>query len=87
MYVSSKTGRSSRVIIKKASVVSYSSQNKQPAGILNENLDVCCRVNAVRIEELKPAGSSLMSFGAFINGRAGQPGDLFLSLEKVLERI
>jgi len=58
---------------------------RQPCGMLNENLDVWCGEGALRIEQIKPAGSDLMSFGAFVNGRACQPGDLFLPLEKVLK--
>ena len=40
---------------------------------------------ASRIEELKPAGSTLMSFDSFANGRACRPGDLFLPLDQVLK--
>jgi len=55
--------------------------------MLNENLDVWCGQDAVRIEWIKPAGSDLMPFSAFVNGRACQPGDLFLPLEKVLKGV
>jgi len=85
VYVSSKTGRSSRVIVKKASVVPYANQNQQPSGLLNEYLHVCCGADSVQIEELKPAGSALMSFEAFANGRASRPDDLFLPVDQVLK--
>jgi methionyl-tRNA formyltransferase len=87
VYVSGKTGRSCRVIIKKARRIECSDQNRPTSGLLNMNLDVWCGRDALRIEELKPAGSGLMSFNAFVNGRACQPGDLFLPLDQVLKGV
>ncbi|HPB93099.1 MAG TPA: methionyl-tRNA formyltransferase [Anaerohalosphaeraceae bacterium] len=85
VYVSGKTGRSWRVTLQKAQALDVPNPTRQPCGMLNENLDVWCGEGALRIEQIKPAGSDLMSFGAFVNGRACQPGDLFLPLEKVLK--
>jgi len=85
VYVSGKSGRSSRVTIKKAHRVECSDLNHPACGLLNENLDVWCGCDALRIEELKPAGSTLMSFDSFVNGRACRPGDLFLPMDQVLK--
>lgn len=87
VYVSGKTGRSCRVIVKKARRIEYTDQNQAASGLLNDNLDVWCGRDALRIEELKPAGSGLMSFGSFVNGRACRPGDLFLPLDQVLKGV
>ncbi len=87
VYVSGKTGRSWRVIIQKASAVPADNPAYQSCGMLNDNLDVWCGKDAVRIEWIKPAGSDLMPFSAFANGRACQPGDLFLPLEKILKGV
>lgn len=85
VFVSGLTGRSARVIIRSAHVVPY--RGCSTPGLLTEGLDVCCGENAVRIEQLKPAGSDLMSYEAFVNGRACRPGDLFLPLESVLREV
>jgi methionyl-tRNA formyltransferase len=87
VYVSGKTGRSWRVTIQKAKVIPTPNTTFQPCGMLNENLDIWCGQDALRIEWIKPAGSDLMTFDAFVNGRACQPGDLFLPLEKVLKGV
>lgn len=87
VYVSSQTGRSARVIIKKAEVIANPNPDRQVCGVLNEDLDVWCGSDAVRIEQLKPAGSGLMSFHAFVNGRASRPGDLFLPVDQILTKV
>lgn len=87
VYVSGKTGRSWRVIIQKARFVPAANPIHPPCGMLDENLDVRCGQDAVRIEWIKPAGSDLMPFDAFVNGRACQPGDLFLPVDQVLKGV
>ena len=85
VYVSSATGRSNRVIIRSARPVSCR-VNCTP-GTLNGDLNICCGQDAICIEELKPAGSHLMSYESFVNGRASQPGDLFLPVDHVLREV
>jgi methionyl-tRNA formyltransferase len=87
VFVSGVTGRSDRVIIAAAREIPTQMQSGATPGLLDENLCVCCGENAVRIEMLKPAGSDLMSYEAFCNGRNCRPGDLFLPLEKVLREV
>ncbi len=87
VYVSSQTGRSARVILKKAQAIACPDSDRRTCGVLNEQLDVWCGKDALRIRQLKPAGSDLMSFEAFANGRASRPGDLFLPLDQVLKGV
>jgi methionyl-tRNA formyltransferase len=56
-------------------------------GTLDENLNVICGENALQILELKPAGSRLMDFEAYVNGHQCGAGDLFLSDDKALSGI
>jgi len=39
---------------------------------------VICGENALRITQIKPAGSALMDFKDFANGRQTRPGDSFI---------
>jgi methionyl-tRNA formyltransferase len=49
--------------------------------LLDENLNVICGKDRLKILKLKPAGSSLMNFQDFVNGRQSKPGDLFMPIE------
>ncbi|OHB64316.1 MAG: methionyl-tRNA formyltransferase [Planctomycetes bacterium RBG_13_50_24] len=57
-------------------------------GTFDENLNIICgqacpersRGNALKITRIKPAGSELMDFKDFVNGRQTRPGDFFSSL-------
>jgi len=51
-------------------------------GTLDENLNVVCGKDALRIIKIKPAGGSLMDFTAFVNGRHTAPGDTFVTIQK-----
>ncbi len=81
-YVSKETGKSVRVNIAMAEPVETSSPQGLPVGALDENLHVICGTNALKIAQIKPAGSPLMDFRAFVNGRKTQPGDLFAKIGK-----
>ncbi len=89
-YVSQKTGKSIRVTIAMAEVVTLPEQSLISPGTFDENLNVICgrgcpersRGNALKITWIKPAGSALMAFKDFANGRQTQPGDLFIKIEK-----
>lgn len=87
VFVSGKTGRTSRVIIRNAKVVPSKNPGRNISGMLEDNLCVSCGADALEIKQLKPAGSNLMSFDAFARGRACAPGDLFLPLDQVLKGI
>ena len=81
-YLSKKTGKSIRVTIAGAEVVEAANPADLPAGAFDENLNIICGENALKITRIKPAGSALMDFKAFTNGRQTQPGD---SLSKIEE--
>ncbi len=64
-----------------AEVVEIKKVTNLPAGTLDENLNVVCGENALKILKIKPEGSKLMNFEDFVNGRATQPGDMFVKIE------
>jgi len=80
-YVSQKTGKSIRVTIALAEAGTIRKSLLKP-GTLHENLNVICGSGALEIKKIKPAGSALMDFKDFVNGRQTQPGDLFVKIDK-----
>jgi len=46
------------------------------------NLNVVCGRDALKITKIKPAGSALMDFKAFVNGRQTRPGDSLTKIEE-----
>jgi methionyl-tRNA formyltransferase len=81
-YISKKTGRSERVTIAMAEVVDNPNPTGLESGVLDENLNVICARNALKIIKIKPAGRALMDFKDFVNGRQTQPGDLFMKIDE-----
>jgi methionyl-tRNA formyltransferase len=81
-YLSKKTGKSVRVSIAAAQVVETSNTPGLSAGTLDENLNVVCGRDALKIEQIKPAGSALMDFKDFANGRQTRAADLFIKIDK-----
>ena len=81
-YLSKKTNKSIRVNIAMAQVVGTSNPTGLSLGTLDENLNVICGTDALKIIKIKPAGSPLMDFKSFTNGRKTQPGDLFIKIDK-----
>lgn len=79
-YYSKETGKCYRVAIAKARVVE--GEHTGQYGLLDEELHVICGKNRLEILELKPAGSRLMKYKDFANGRGLEPGDLFMPIEK-----
>jgi len=79
-YLSTKTKKPQRVTIATAKVVAAANQTGRPPGTLDNNLNVTCGQGSLKITQIKPAGSSLMSFDAFVNGRLTQPGDTFIRI-------
>lgn len=81
-YLSKKTGKSVRVSIAAVQVVETSSTAYLSAGTLDESLNVTCGKDALKITKIKPAGSPLMDFKDFTNGRQTRPEDLFIKIDK-----
>jgi methionyl-tRNA formyltransferase len=79
-YVSKKIGKSVRVTIAEAEVVTLS-ESSLPPGTFYEELRVICGSGALRIKKIKPAGSALMDFKDFTNGRQTQSGDFFRKID------
>jgi methionyl-tRNA formyltransferase len=77
-YTSKKTAKSLRVTIAMARVVRTSNPAHLQPGTLDENLNVICGEDALKIVKIKPDGSGLMDFKDFINGRQTRPGDMFI---------
>ena len=80
-YISQKTSKSIRVSLANAEVVESSNPSNLPTGTLDGNLNVICGENALKITQIKPAGSALMAFKDFANGRQTQPGDSFVKID------
>ncbi|MHC4854972.1 MAG: methionyl-tRNA formyltransferase [Planctomycetota bacterium] len=87
VYVSSKTGKSWRVAMCQAQAVPRTKEDGDVCGTLDANLDVICGDGALHLLKLKPAGSHLMDFEAYVNGHDCQPGDLFVSAEKAMNGL
>ena len=95
-YLSKKTNKSIRVTIAMAEVVGAvrratagftqtsepPSHAALPPGTLDENLNIICGEDALKITKIKPTGSRLMDFKDFVNGRHTRPGDLFMKIEQ-----
>ena len=79
-YISKQTGKSERVIIAMAQEMQTSSTVALAPGTLDDNLEVICGENGLKITKIKPAGSSLMNFRAFVNGRHTKPGDMYVQI-------
>ncbi len=80
-YLSKRTGKSIRVTIAGARVVETTNPAALAAGTFDENLNVICGQGALKITKIKPAGSALMDFKAFTNGRQTHPGDSLTRIE------
>ncbi|NIR06216.1 MAG: methionyl-tRNA formyltransferase, partial [Candidatus Aminicenantes bacterium] len=80
IYVSKKTEKPLRVTIAMAQVVKTSNPADLTPGTLDENLNIICARDALKITKIKPTGSRLMDFRDFVNGRASQPGDMFIKI-------
>ncbi len=94
-YVSGRTGKSTLVTFALADVARYVAQPPSAGitaggggatsvspGMLDENLNVVCGVDALTILRIKPAGSALMDFKDFVNGRHVRPGDRFVTVDR-----
>ncbi|MDD5326560.1 MAG: methionyl-tRNA formyltransferase [Phycisphaerae bacterium] len=81
-YLSQKTAKPLRVNIAMAQIVPASNTAHLPPGTLDENLNVICGRDALKITKIKPDGSALMDFRDFVNGRQTRPGDTFVNMEK-----
>jgi methionyl-tRNA formyltransferase len=75
VYLSQKTAKPLRVTIALAKVVQTSNPAHLQPGTFDENLNVICGKDALKIVRIKPDGSALMNFKDFVNGRQTRLGD------------
>lgn len=80
-YISKKTSKQERVIITEAGVVKALKAPNLAPGTLDEDLNIICGQDALKIIKIKPAGGSLMDFEDFVNGRDTRGGDCFVKIE------
>ena len=80
IYVSQRTKKPVRVSIARVKLVKSDNPENLPVGTLDENLNVICAKDALKIVTVKPEGSNLMDFKDFVNGRATKPGDKFTKI-------
>jgi methionyl-tRNA formyltransferase len=80
VYLSKKTSKSHGITIAMAYAVETPNPSALPVGTFDENLHVVCGRSALKITEIKAAGSGLMDFKAFVNGRHTQPGDMLIQV-------
>jgi methionyl-tRNA formyltransferase len=81
-YLSKKTGKTELVIFADANVIQTANPEGLPPGTLDKYSNIICGTGALKIAGIKPAGSSIMNFAAFINGRQTKPGDTFTKIQK-----
>lgn len=81
-FVSQQTQKSARVVLALAQIVSATGSAPLPPGTFDEDLNVVCGQGRFRIVKLKPAGSALMDFKAFVNGWRVRPGDRLAKIEE-----
>lgn len=79
-YYSTGTKKCYRVIIAKAEVVP-NDNDPGTYGLLDEDMNVICGKDRLKLLKVKPAGGHLMDFQDFVNGRQSRPGDLFMPIE------
>jgi len=81
-FVSQQTQKTTRVVIALAEVVPAIDTAQLAPGTFDEDLNVICGQGRLRIIQLKPAGSGLMDFKAFVNGWRVHPGDRLTRIEE-----
>ncbi|KKL48055.1 hypothetical protein LCGC14_2329370, partial [marine sediment metagenome] len=73
-------GKSCRVTIAKAEIVSCSKEEAE-CGTIDDEENIVCGDGCLKIMRIKPAGGKVMDFKSFVNGRAVCAGDVFKSVE------
>jgi methionyl-tRNA formyltransferase len=81
-FVSQQTQKATRVVIALAEIVSAADTTQLAPGTFDEDLNVICGQGRLKILKLKPAGSGLMDFKAFVNGWHVRPGDRLMKIEE-----
>jgi methionyl-tRNA formyltransferase len=80
-YISRRNNKAVRVTIAQAQAVNINQVQSEQPGIVDQDLNVACGIGSLQIDKIKPAGSALMDFTDFVNGRRTEPGDFFQKIE------
>ncbi|MBM4027420.1 MAG: methionyl-tRNA formyltransferase [Planctomycetes bacterium] len=82
-FTSARTQKATRVVLALAEAVPETGRvGLAPPGTFDHERHVVCGAGRLRIEKLKPAGSGLMSFDAFVNGWHVRPGDRLTRIQE-----
>jgi len=81
LYTPAESTRQKRVTIAMAQCVETNNPRHLQPGALDNNLNVICAEDALKITKIKPAGSNIMDFKDFVNGHRTRPGDKFVKIE------
>lgn len=81
-FVSQQTQKTTRVLIALAETIPAIDAAQLAPGAFDEDLNVVCGRGRLKIMKLKPAGSGLMDFKAFVNGWHLRPGDRLTRIEE-----
>jgi len=79
-FVSSRTGKTTRVTLALAEVIWGDAPPPAAPGTFDEDLNVLCGQGKLAIRKLRPAGKGLMEFRAFLNGWRVRPGDRLVTI-------
>ena len=82
-YTSGEMQKTTRVVLALAEAVPGSGTTPLPVGTFDRERTIVCGEGRLSIQKIKPAGSGLMSFHAFVNGWHLQPGDRLTKIEEV----
>lgn len=81
-FVSTETGKTTRVVLALAEVIWGERAPMAVPGAFDEDLNVVCGEGRLGIRKIKPAGKGLMEFKAFINGWRVRSGDRLIRIEE-----
>lgn len=81
-FVAAETGKTTRVTLALAEVIWGATSPQAVHGMFDDDLNVICGDGKLAIRKIKPAGSGLMDFSAFINGWRLQSGDRLVKIEE-----
>jgi methionyl-tRNA formyltransferase len=80
LYVPKETNKKIRVTLANTECIETENSPKMQPGMFDDKLNIICGTNALKIIKIKPAGSKIMDFTAFVNGHRTKSGD---RLEKI----
>jgi len=81
-HVSVATGKTTRVVLALAEVIWGETPPESVYGAFDDDLNVLCGEGKLGIRKIRPAGSGLMDFKAFVNGWRVRPGDRLMKIEE-----